>query len=429
VIEYKGDAFGGRLDGKLLVTRYSGGADVVALTIDAQGNVTEAKAGIAGLSGFVNPLDLTQDPGSGNLYIVDHGAQRIYLARAVAPGAKITVDTSTLRFSDDYAGNNTTTSPTRVVRVTNTGTAPLSIPSTGLSLSNTANWVITTRPNLPTTVAPGESVEVGVAFRATSATGTGVRTATLTIASNDPANPSVVVNLRGLAAAATGGMNEPSLQRILDLYQIPVRTGDSNPATTNLLSNAEVRSTDHEEVLAQRLAKAGPGAVTIEPLAAYAGGTPSFRFGYYAAGTADARTELLVGAADAQTVNPAVAGTTSFDPGASRFGLYAYFPIFNNTAYSEDSLNTRENTAAARRKFRFFPLKDANGTVVPNAYIFTSEDFNNDPSGGTDANDFVGIIRNVVPSNAGAELGWRTRTAPRSRTGWCSAGSTSPRRT
>ena len=36
VIEYQGNAFGGALDGKLLVVRYSGGDDVMVLTPDAQ---------------------------------------------------------------------------------------------------------------------------------------------------------------------------------------------------------------------------------------------------------------------------------------------------------------------------------------------------------------------------------------------------------
>ncbi|MDB5297216.1 MAG: domain containing protein, partial [Phycisphaerales bacterium] len=405
-IEYTGTAFGGRLDGKLLVTRYSGGGDIVAMTLDADGNVTESKSGIAGLSGFANPLDLTEDAGNGNLYIVDYGAQKIYLARPIAPGAKITVDTTTLRFSDDYANSNTTTSPTRIVRVTNTGTAPLAIPATGLTLSNTANWVITSQPTLPATIGAGESVEVGIAFRATAATGAGIKTATLTIASSDPSNPTVTVNLRGLAAVGTGGMNEPSLQRVLDLYGIGVKTGDANPANTNLQSNAEPRSADNDEVVAQRFVKAGAGSVTIEPLAAYAGGSPSVKFGYYPAGTADARTELLtVPGSDVQSVNPGISGTTTFDPGTSRFGLYAYFPIFTNYAYSEDSLNTKETTPALRRKIRYFPLKDASGVTVPNAYIFTSEDYNNDTTGGTDANDFVAIIRNVTPANDGPEVG------------------------
>jgi hypothetical protein len=54
-----------------------------------------------------------------------------------------------------------------------------------------------------------------------------------------------------------------------------------------------------------------------------------------------------------------------------------------------------EGTVTNRRKFRFYPLKNPDGTTVPNAYVFTSEDFVNDPTGAYDTNDFFGIVRNV----------------------------------
>jgi hypothetical protein len=91
-------------------------------------------------------------------------------------------------------------------------------------------------------------------------------------------------------------------------------------------------------------------------------------------------------------VNPALTGSTSFDPGTASFGLYTAFPFISTTQYSQDSLNTGENSI--KRKIRFYPLKQ-NGAVVANAYVFTTEDWNNDNKGGTDSNDFVGIIRNV----------------------------------
>ncbi len=406
IIEYQGGAFGGALDGKLLVTRYSGGADIMVLTPGGDGNITDAHAGIAGLTGFTNPLDLTEDLNSGYLYIADYGAQTITLARPIAPGARIEASKSTLYFNDDYAGNNTTASPTQTVRISNTGTQPLSIPAGGLTLLDTTNWTITSKPNLPYTIPVGGYVDIGVAFKAVSTGGAGIRTTTLTIVSNDQTRGSLVINLRGLATPGTGGQNEASLQRILDLYQIPVNVGDANKANTNLFSNTEPLVSPNDEVVMPRLVKAGPGNVTIEPLATMAGGSPAVRFGYYDAGTPSKNTELLtVAAADAQSVHPTLLGTTSFDPGSLGFGLYVTFPIFGNTAYSEDVLNTKENTVANRRKMRFYALKNQDGTVVPNAYVFTSEDYVNDTNGAYDTNDFMGIIRNVQPAAAGAEIG------------------------
>src|SRR5204863_4334248 len=66
IIEYKGDAFDGELNGKLLITRFSGGKDIIVLAPDAKGDIVETVTGIAGFTGFVDPLDLTEDLQSGN---------------------------------------------------------------------------------------------------------------------------------------------------------------------------------------------------------------------------------------------------------------------------------------------------------------------------------------------------------------------------
>ena len=81
VIEYMGDAFGGRLKHKLMVCRYNVGSDIIALGLDAKGDVNSEKFGIAGLSNLVNPLDITEDHRNGNLYISEYGALRITLCR------------------------------------------------------------------------------------------------------------------------------------------------------------------------------------------------------------------------------------------------------------------------------------------------------------------------------------------------------------
>src|SRR5207302_857614 len=69
IIEYQDKTFGGALQGALLVTEYSAGSDIVMLTRDASGNVISATRGIAGFSGFNNPVSLVEDPTNGNLYV------------------------------------------------------------------------------------------------------------------------------------------------------------------------------------------------------------------------------------------------------------------------------------------------------------------------------------------------------------------------
>jgi hypothetical protein len=86
VIEYKSTALGGRLRGKLLVTRYSGGDDIIVLTVGPGGDVSESLTGIDGFTRFVDPLDLVEDPRTGNLYVAEFGGQKLSLLRPVEGG-------------------------------------------------------------------------------------------------------------------------------------------------------------------------------------------------------------------------------------------------------------------------------------------------------------------------------------------------------
>ncbi len=137
---------------------------------------------------------------------------------------------------------------------------------------------------------------------------------------------------------------------------------------------------------------------------------PALIFGYYEAGSPQNQTDLFrVDKSDAQSVNPLFNGSTIFDPGTGAFGLYSVWPTFTNkttdnftrTVFSEDSLNTWESISANRRKVRFYPLKNSDGSVVPNTYVFAFEEFTQD----YDQQDVVGIIRNVKAAPAGPELG------------------------
>ncbi|MEH1012321.1 Ig-like domain-containing protein [Micromonospora sp. CPCC 206060] len=75
---------GGALDGRLLHVRYSSGQDIVAFDVAADGRLSNRRTGITGFTGFNQPLDLTQDVATGNLYVTELGARRITLLRPVA---------------------------------------------------------------------------------------------------------------------------------------------------------------------------------------------------------------------------------------------------------------------------------------------------------------------------------------------------------
>ena len=70
----------------MLITRYSGGDDVIVLTAGQNGAITESVTGIDGLTSFNDPLDLAEDPRNGNLYVVEFGAKRLTLARPIPGG-------------------------------------------------------------------------------------------------------------------------------------------------------------------------------------------------------------------------------------------------------------------------------------------------------------------------------------------------------
>jgi glucose/arabinose dehydrogenase len=72
-IEYQNaSTFGGKLKGRILVTRYSGGDDVFLLSPSPKGT---AFAGINAINadGFNDPTDIIEDPRNGNLYVAQLG--------------------------------------------------------------------------------------------------------------------------------------------------------------------------------------------------------------------------------------------------------------------------------------------------------------------------------------------------------------------
>jgi glucose/arabinose dehydrogenase len=86
MIEYHGKEFGGALDHKILITRYSGGKDIDLLTLNDNGDVIESDTGIDGLTRLADPLDLVQDSVTGFLYIDELGGRTISLVRPIPGG-------------------------------------------------------------------------------------------------------------------------------------------------------------------------------------------------------------------------------------------------------------------------------------------------------------------------------------------------------
>jgi hypothetical protein len=302
--------------------------------------------------------------------------------------ADVAVDQSRLIFNDIVGGE---AGAAQTVLIRNTGDQSLTVSSLGLVGTDAARFSFTA-PALPAALAPAASAAVAVRFNATTI---GPRGAALRVSSNDPDHPTLDVTLRGLGVGGLFGDNEPSLQWILDTFQIPVRVGDTDPATGPIDFPP---ATPNDEVTAQLLVKAGAGPVTVQPIAVFSNASdPGMRFGFYKYPGSDSsitRTELFTTpSADVQTLNPRVSGTTSFDPRGDAFGVYSQWPAFSGrTAASEDFRNTWEPNPARRREMRWYPLENTDGSVVPNAYVMGNEEAANN-----DLQDGVFIVRNVKP--------------------------------
>jgi uncharacterized repeat protein (TIGR01451 family) len=315
-------------------------------------------------------------------------------ATSSAAGPNIVVSPSRLIFSDPVTPS--TASPPKTITITNTGTTSLVIsPTPNITGAQASQFIITQAPS-SLTIAPGASVTMQVALNATS---NGVKVAQVNINSNDPDTPVATVELRGVGFTnATGGSNEPSLQRILDTFAIPVTVGDNNPANTTIHDTLGTAPLLGQEVSIQSFRRANnTQPVTFEVLAAFANNTnPVTRVGWYTTGNRFATNEVFtVNQNSHQMLLPATSGSLSFVP-TGNFGFYSVWPPFSNRhVYSEDILNTW--AGATNHKVRVYPLRDASG-VVPNAYIIGFEEF----TSGNDYNDVVMIVRNVEPAPASA---------------------------
>lgn len=425
-IEYKNTTnFGGQLAGRLLVTRWSAGDDIIALTVNGAGTVTAATTGIPGMGGFSNPLDIIEDPNNGNLYVIEFPEQatgansRITLLRANAVTGipNIVVNPAG---PVSFSAVRGTTSANQTVTITNNGTGDLIISTIGkIGLDPTQFNV--NPPGTPLTLAPNASANITVNFAPPGGTAEGVKVANIIIESNDPDTPTLLVELRGLATTGTGNQNEPSLQAIINSFGYTTNVGDPDVDTTPIGNGPNVGDypgpITGEEVSMQTFVAANPAQpVTFQVIASYAvNGNPPVIFGYHTPGSVAAanRTELFRTLQNQdQTLNPGITGTLQFNPGTTPFALYSQYPPApwnGRISSTQDTLNTWD--AARPHKARVFPLRGSNGLVVPNAYIIGYEEYTQ----GWDYNDIVVIVRNVMPPpiNAGGvirfeNLDWTT---------------------
>jgi glucose/arabinose dehydrogenase len=395
IIEFKGDAFGGALDGSLMVAQWSAGDNIVVLSRDADGNVTEGRVGFTGLSQFIDPLDLVQNPSTGFLYVAEYGAQKITLLvpdeGALASGRRIAVSENQLVFNDVKGGSQ---SKALSLTIRNRGSSTLTISSLTFVGGNSGFFPLVQAPNRPFDLQPGQYTTIKIAFNPPSNTSNGLKSTTLRIASNDTAgNATLDIPLRGLATPGLEGTNEPNFQAIMDAYGLGTKIGDDNVADTRLpfpLDNP------NDEVTAQLFEKAGSGPVMIEPIAAFLPDfLPAANIGWYRPGQSGTLRQVVsINKGSHQTLNPTTTGWDRFDPTSGQFGFYVQWGVYlGKTSFSQDGLNTWDTGPENGRKLRTYRLKNSDGSIVPNAYVLAGEAL----SSYTDQQDAVFIVRNVKP--------------------------------
>jgi len=313
--------------------------------------------------------------------------------------ATLTTSSSLMVFN---AVNNSSPSQTETLTLTNTGDATLTLGGGAIELLNDPNsgsqeaarFGEVNAGSIPNTLAPGQSFGLQLNY---SALAVETDTAVLDLITNDPANPVQVVQLHGIGTRGLGGSNQPSLATILQAYNIPTLVG-LGPNDANALTDTtypEPPDPSSQEVPMQRMVKAGAGPVTISVLASFtASGTKPYTLGMYTPGNPADRTELFfTPSSEAQSTYVQPQGTTSFDPGANQFGFYyiSNVQVKGRIGYSEDELNPWDTTDP--RKFRFFPMENPDGSVVPNTFIMTTTEWN--APIGYDFTNIVAVIHNV----------------------------------
>ncbi|WP_234998789.1 malectin domain-containing carbohydrate-binding protein [Demequina sp. NBRC 110057] len=403
-LEYKSKTFGGQLEHRIVVVRFSNNNDLIFLQADPTtgeilGGQTEvgitgvANSTIGGVGGFNDPLEIVEDTRNGNLYINQYDRsgsnQALYLLRVPASqqAAKVSTNKDELVFSAvtsngalvDSTAAHRTDAETITVTNQSTETQPLSATISG---ANAAEFAV--QGTVPATLAPGASATFTVRF--TPGTTGGQRTAQLVVAGGQS---TVTVPLHGLAMVGIQGGYEPTLDQVLGTLGYEVNVGWTN------LAGGMDPAAKGDEVLEPLFVKSGTGPVTWKPLAQYAP-ADTVSFGWYTGDGAAAQRNGLgamdgtKGAGYQSLLPPATSGSTlSFDPGTGEFGFYYYSPYFNRYGFTEDRLNS---PAASAHRARIYQAENRNGVKIANTYILAFEDADNG-----DYQDYVFLVTGVKP--------------------------------
>ncbi|MEM8711994.1 MAG: Ig-like domain-containing protein, partial [Planctomycetota bacterium] len=368
VIEYQSDRFEGSLRGSLIVARYSGGDDLMVLRPSADGSIAASLESISTFDSFFDPLDVTEDTTNGNLYVSEYGGGTLTLLRPVdgtLPGIEITpaeIIASAVQGQADAPQQLT---------LTNEGLDPLEVLSIDVSGPDAAAFLPGSTPALPAVLSPGENLSFELTFSPPLGS-TGSLRAQVTVSTD---RGSSGVQAHGLSAETFAGAGEAPLARIVETLGVSVDVGGDQ------LSLGTDPEPIGEEVIAPLFTKAGPGPVTMTPVARY---SPAYElpFGYYLPDGATPATHIVGTLSEGpvvpehQTLFPELSsGTVAFDPGADTFGCFT--TSSTHSVFTEDTLNELLFPTYVAHGVRVYPYVDRRGFPVPDAWLIGFEEATN----------------------------------------------------
>ena len=394
VIEFKSNAFEGRLKQLLLVTRFSGQDDIITLNPTANGPIQEVYTDIPGLRAFDDPLDIVEDPETGNLYVSEYdrdgdGQAQLTLLRADIPaarGGRLRLDTKELIY-EVVINRDAPNTETKAIKVTNYGTQPVFI--NDVAIEGTFSNQFEILGSIPFFILPEESISIDVVYRPKlDRDDIGYQDARLVIRSNSQPDNELTIGLFGLKKLGFEGLSEPTLQDVVDVLGYNINVGWTT------LGNTTSPEMQGEELPIQRWRKLnGKSRVKITPIARYSP-AEEVPFGWYTVTDEIRRFEVGVmdtGLSNAQRLLPPLArGGDLFNPNNQIFGLFLESKSFDRFNYSQDEFNTD----GVPHRTRVYPAKDRNGRFVDNSYLIFFEDATNG-----DYQDYMFLLENVVPVN------------------------------
>ena len=398
VVEYKSDAFNGKLKGMLLVARFSGQDDILVLQPgNNSGDIIHAFPDVPGLQSLDDPLELVEDESNGNLYVAQYdrdggGKQKILLLRvsdATIPTPRIvaTPQESVLQ-ATVYSANATT--DTKTFTITNEGDVDLHINARYFTGPYASQFRVSGPSQL--TLAPAAAQTYTIKYAPVlDENALGHQHAELVFESDGNQGAPYRVNVYALKSVGYGGTKEPPLQAVVTTLGYDINVG------WKTLADGTSAALKGDEVAVNYFTAAGPGPVTMTPVARYSP-TEALPFGFYTrAGTSlDHRTigTAADGLENAQRLYPPLAsGSTEFQAPPGGFGLYIQSAYFGRKSYTQDELNTD-----VPHRVRVYPLRDRASRPLEDSYLVAFEDANNG-----DYQDYVFVVNNVKPYTAGAE--------------------------